>query len=73
MRDGNARGEIAVGVDAPAVPSDRFRVRIELNLGEGDPHHPAEGEDISWREVERLMDMALGLFAPTEKIFGKAD
>ena len=35
--------------------------------------HPRIGEDIARREAERLMDVAFGLFAATEKIFGKTD
>ena len=66
-------GEIAVGLDAAPEPSDRFAVGIQLNLGDADPHHPPEGEDISWREAEGLMDMGLGLLAAAEKILGETD
>jgi hypothetical protein len=66
-------GHVAVGIDAPTQPRDRFRVSTDLRFGDTDQHHPSEGADVAGREAERLVDMAFGFRAATEKKLGSTD
>ncbi len=66
-------GQIALGIDAPAQPYDRFRVSTEKRLGATQKHHPPKRVDIVWREAERLVDMGLGFRGTTKQILGKTD
>ena len=66
-------GHIAVGIDAPAQPRDRFRVGAELQFGDTGNRHPPEGGDIAGRETERLVDIGLGFRAASEKKLGPTD
>jgi hypothetical protein len=64
---------IWIGLDAPAKPSDRFRIGTHLRLSEADTVHPPEGVDIARRKAERFLNMSLGIRAATEKRLGPTD
>src|SRR6516225_11899662 len=66
-------GEIAVGLDAPAQPGNRFGVVAVTQFGGTGKKHPAVSEDIAGREPERLLDMGLSLLASTKKVLGHTD
>ena len=66
-------GEISVGVEAPAQPSDRFGIAIELCLGDTDPHHPDIGLGVARRKAECLVDVGFGFFGSTKQYFGVPD
>src|ERR1700716_2308892 len=60
---------IAIRLEAEAHPCGGFRVGIELELGEAENPHPAEGEDIARRQPQRLPDMGFCFRGPATKIF----
>ena len=65
-------GLIAVGLEAAAHPGGGFRVGIELELGEAENPHPAEGEDVARRQPQRLLDMA-SVSAARPRILAETD
>ena len=64
---------ISVYLDRTTEPRDRLLVGTELQLGEAREHHPNKSLRITRTEAECLLDMGVGLRAPTEKTLGETD
>ena len=67
------QGKIAIGLDAPTQPSDRFHVRTKMKFRNPDKHQPPECEDVTWREAKSFVDMAFRFRCPTEKNLAPSD
>ena len=65
--------EIAVNLDAPTQPDDRFGVFTAPQLGDTGKHHPSVSENITGGQTERVPYMCLGLIGTAKEMFGDAD
>jgi hypothetical protein len=63
----------SVRLDAPAQPSNRFRIFAAPQLGHTGKHHPQMGADVARTEAERFFDMIFRLYASADEVFGQAD